>query len=73
MFKESVILIAVLDALMAGGIPALGLHDGLLVPQSKAEEVEAVMIEKAMEVAWGYIPVSNKVVTLETTPSTMTP
>ena len=59
MCKESLILIAVLEALMMRNFPALGLHDGLLVPQSKVEEVEAVMIEKAMEVAGGYIPVST--------------
>jgi hypothetical protein len=58
MFKESEILIAVLEALKERGIPALGLHDGLLVAQSKAKEAEAVMIEKAAEVAGGYIPVS---------------
>lgn len=36
MWTESVILIGILKHLMQQGIPALGLHDGLLVPVSKA-------------------------------------
>jgi hypothetical protein len=59
MYKESQILMAVMETLMARGIPALGLHDGLLVAQSMADEVTAVMIEKAVEVGGGYIPVSS--------------
>jgi hypothetical protein len=59
MYKESQILIAVLEALRTRNIPALGLHDGLLVGQSRAEEAEAVMIKKAVEVGGGYIPVNT--------------
>jgi hypothetical protein len=58
MFKENLILVAVLEALMKRGIQAMGLHDGLLVALSKAKEAEAVMIEKAEEIVGGYIPVS---------------
>ena len=59
MFKESQILMAVPETLRTRNIPALGLHDGLLVAQSKAEEARAVMIEKAVEVGGGYIPVNT--------------
>jgi hypothetical protein len=60
MHTESEILMAVLEALMARSIPALGLHDGLLVARSKADEARAVMIEKAVEVGGGCIPVSKR-------------
>jgi hypothetical protein len=33
---------------------------GLFVAQSKGEEARAVMIEKAVEVGGGYIPVSSR-------------
>jgi len=58
MYKESEVLIAVLETLRTRNIPALGLHDGLIVAQSKAKEAEAVMIEKAVEVGGGHIPVN---------------
>jgi hypothetical protein len=60
MYKESEILVAVLETLGTRNIPALGLHDGLLVAQGKAEEARAVMIEKAIEIGGGYIPVNTK-------------
>jgi hypothetical protein len=55
MYKESEVLVAVLETLMERNIPALGLHDGLLVAQSKAEEASAVMMDKAgRDWGWAY-------------------
>ncbi len=57
MFRESEILMAVLQHLAATGIPALGLHDGLIVPASRATTAREVMERKAMELAGVSIPV----------------
>ena len=60
MFVESEVLVAVMTALMARGIAALGLHDGVLVAQSKASEAEGVMREQAKLVTGLDLPVSIK-------------
>jgi hypothetical protein len=58
MHRESEVLLAVLDELMSRGIVGLGLHDGLLVAQSRAEAVKQVMEAKAREVTGISIPVT---------------
>jgi hypothetical protein len=60
MHVESRILIAVLTELMARGIVALPLHDGLLCAQSKKGEAAHVMRTKAEEIAGASIPVEEK-------------
>lgn len=60
MFTESQILIAILQELASRGIPALGLHDGLLVAQSQTEVAREVMTSKAKAIAGGIIPVTVK-------------
>jgi len=55
MFMESDILIAVLQALANDGIPALGLHDGLMVAGSKAEKAREVMCECSPSALTGQI------------------
>ncbi len=60
MFDESRILIDVLDDLRSRDVPALGLHDGLFVPTSRAEEVRRIM-EEAAEASTGiHLPVTVK-------------
>ena len=61
MFKESEILVAVLTELMRRGVAALGLHDGLLVAASKAEEAKQVMQAQSKAVVGAELPVSLKV------------
>jgi hypothetical protein len=48
MFKESEVLLAVLEDLAADDVPALPLHDGLMVAASKAEKAAEVS-----QVSWG--------------------
>jgi hypothetical protein len=60
MFMESEILIAVLQELASLGIPALGLHDGLLVPLSKKDVAGKVMDRAAKAVSGVAIPVTIK-------------
>jgi hypothetical protein len=60
MYRESEVLLAVLHELRTRGIVGLGLHDGLLVPASRAEEVREVM-ENLAEALTGYrLPVTHK-------------
>lgn len=49
MFLESELLVSVLLKLQAAGIVALPMHDGLLVPWSRRDQVKAVMEEMAEE------------------------
>jgi hypothetical protein len=60
MFTESEVLIAVLRQLASLHIPALGLHDGLMVAVSCKDVAEKVMEEVAKEVAGIPLPVSVK-------------
>lgn len=60
MFKESVVLIEVLKELRGRGIVALGLHDGLIVPCSRASEVQSVMVEIAHGLTGHTFPVTIK-------------
>jgi hypothetical protein len=56
MWQESEILIRVLLDLMGQGIPALGLHDGLLVPMSKADTGLQAMREASKAVVGVELP-----------------
>ena len=60
MFKESEILSAVLRDLASHGIPALGLHDGLMVALSRREKAREVLAERAREVTGITIPVTEE-------------
>jgi len=60
MYQESEVLLAILDELRSQDIPALGLHDGLLVPQSKANEAEGLMGEVSKKVTGTSLPTSGK-------------
>lgn len=60
MFDESRILLRALNALMAENIPALGLHDGLLVQASKVAVTKRIMEQAAHQVAGVEIPVAEK-------------
>jgi hypothetical protein len=60
MFRESEVLIAVLNSLVSQGIPALGLHDGLMVAVSNKEEAIAAMAKGAKDVAGISIPITEK-------------
>jgi hypothetical protein len=54
--QEAGVLIAVLEDLMRRGITGLGLHDGLLVPQPRAEEALCSMDATAKQVTGISIP-----------------
>jgi len=56
MHQEAEVLLAVLEDLMRRGIIGLGLHDGLLVPQSRAEEVLRSMSTIATDITGVTIP-----------------
>jgi hypothetical protein len=60
MWQESEILLTVLRELMDVGIPALGLHDGLLVPISSADKVLQVMKSASRQVVGVELPCSVK-------------
>lgn len=57
---ESDILVQVLLDLVDQGIPALGLHDGLMVQASKKDEAVAAMERAATEKAGINIPIGEK-------------
>lgn len=64
MYMESEILLAVLEKMMDREIVGLGIHDGLLAPASKVEEVRQIMKEMALAKAGAEIPVSVEVFSL---------
>lgn len=45
MHTETEVLVAVLAEMRARRIVGLGIHDGLLTPASKADEVARIMLE----------------------------
>jgi hypothetical protein len=57
MYRESEIMVAVLGEMMSRDIVGLGLHDGLLVQASRAEETKAIMVDAAWSIASTDIPV----------------
>lgn len=58
MHTESEILLGVLEALRSEGIVGLGLHDGLLVPKSRADQVRTVMEAVARDTTSADLPVT---------------
>lgn len=60
MFDESRILLLALTRLMEKNIPALGMHDGLLVQRSKKATAKTIMERAAKEIAGVSIPVEEK-------------
>ncbi|CAA0090892.1 Uncharacterised protein [Starkeya nomas] len=58
MHMESVMLVAVLEEMMEREVVGLGIHDGVLAPASKAEEVRTIMEKMAVAKAGTTIPVS---------------
>ena len=60
MFTESSILMATLQRLIAEDVPALPMHDGIMVPRSKAETAMGVMEESTKVVVGSKLPVSRK-------------
>lgn len=60
MFTESRILVAALRTLMAHGIPALPMHDGIMVPRSKSNQAVIAMVGASEEIAGAPLPVAIK-------------
>lgn len=60
MFTESRILLATLRRLMAQGIAALPMHDGIMVPASRSREGMAAMEDASEEIAGLRLPVTLK-------------
>ena len=60
MFDESRILLLALTRLMEKNIPALGMHDGLLVQRSSKATAKTIMKVAAREIAGVGIPVEEK-------------
>lgn len=58
MHRESEILVRVLEVMKARGMVALGLHDGLLLPRSRAEEGRRMMEVVSREFTPAGIPVT---------------
>lgn len=62
MKTESDILLAALRGLFAQGTPALPMHDGIMVPASKAEAARLAMAQASMEIVGIALPVVQKAV-----------
>lgn len=60
MFTESQILMAALLRLVDSGVPALGMHDGLMVARSKVDVTIKAMQDAAEEVVGFRLPISRK-------------
>lgn len=60
MFIESTIMVKVLIRLIGEGVVALPMHDGLMAPASKRDEVRAAMEDVAEEVVGYRLPTSEK-------------
>jgi hypothetical protein len=60
MWQESEVLMAVLRELMKRDIPALGMHDGMLVPVSKTDIALQAMRAASKEVVGVVLPCSVK-------------
>ncbi|MER9070065.1 hypothetical protein NKH84_26445 [Mesorhizobium sp. M0902] len=60
MFTESRILVAALRALMAQGVPALPMHDGIMVPVSREPVAMWTLAQVSLEVAGTALPVVRK-------------
>lgn len=64
MFTESRILVAALRILMEQGVPALPMHDGIMVQASKEEEARRAMGLAAARVVGVGLPVAKKAIIL---------
>jgi hypothetical protein len=62
MSMESAILVTVLQGLAHEGIPALGLHDGLMVGRLNANRAQEVMLEVGRTTTGITIPISQKLI-----------
>ncbi len=60
MYLESVVLMETLTQLCRQNIPALGLHDGLMVAKSQAKQAQDAMNKACLEVIGRVIPVAIK-------------
>jgi len=58
MYRESEILVRVLEEMRARRMVALGLHDGLLLPRSRADEGRTMMEVVSREFTPAGIPVA---------------
>jgi hypothetical protein len=58
---ESDIMVRILLVLKAKGVTALPIHDGLMVPASRAEEARAVMAQVSQEKLGFAIPVASEI------------
>jgi hypothetical protein len=58
---ESDIMVRILLLLKAKGVTALPIHDGLMVPASRAEEARAVMAQVSQEKLGFAIPVASEI------------
>jgi hypothetical protein len=62
MFTESRILMTALRDLMSQGVPALPMHDGMMVPAGKAEAGRRAMERASRTICGVAIPVAEKAV-----------
>lgn len=60
MHTESVILVQVMEEMRSRGIVGLGIHDGLLLPRSRAVEGRVIMEAVAQEITGQTLPVVVK-------------
>jgi len=60
MRTESDILVSVLEEMRSRGIVGLGIHDGLLLPSSRAEEGKQIMETIGWEITGQRLPVASK-------------
>ncbi|WP_457153133.1 hypothetical protein [Mesorhizobium sp. P5_C1] len=60
MLTESRILVATLRTLMEQGVPALPMHDGIMVPASKEKEAREAMDSVAVTIVGVVLPVTRK-------------
>lgn len=58
MFTESRILVAALRTLMAQGVPALPMHDGIMVPRSKSNQAMIAMADASEGIAGAPLAVA---------------
>ena len=61
MFTDSQISMAVILRLMRENIPALPMHDGMMVQQSAKRRAKAIMEEEALRITGVRLPVAYKV------------